>query len=877
MKLRNIAAAALLLSAISASTVSVNAEAPEREHRSVWVSAYLSGGWPVSAITSTSQLASNERILRRTMETYKTQNINVLYYHVRSNCDAMYNSAYEPWSAKASGTRGVAPAFDPFELYVKIAHEYGIEVYAWVNPYRYKNLTVAAYTGENEYENAQPDWLIKNSQQYTLNPGLEVVKQRIVDVITDIVTKYDVDGVVFDDYFYPAGGTSTGTDAPDYALWQEQCKSNGMSIADWRRANVNEMVQRVNTAIKSIKPYLAFGISPACIACPPNVSTEYGLPYISGDWQYNQIYSDPLAWLKAGTIDFISPQVYYVDRFNEVDAWWANAAQKFNRHYYPSVSIEDISTVGLTAEMIREVGVARNHANKNESGIVFFANNGYNNLNEKVYDKVMSFGKNLAVEAVPSKALTPLRTWSKIETPNMVSNVANNGTTLTWTEIPGMRYVVYAHPKTAATEFAIDIEDINGVSYTNSYTLPADAANYDWYVATYDRYGNESSPLGVGATATTAQAPVLTYPANGSQPDILFEFAWNKKQLGRSIVDVAQDAAFTNLVGSVSVGADSKLSVTAFPGLEAGKTYYWRVRFLPVGATTTVSQVYSFKAPQLNVTVPADAATEVSVTPTITWTNGGAGTTFKLEVATNNAMSSPVYSVETEKNNVSIPANLLSTGRTYYVRVKATLGEQSMLSPISSFTTVNRDYAVPTFSGPITTGTLYSNQYVEVGEWSGMDCVQIQIAKSNTFPPRAGIATLNLYKGATAVDVVASGIKILSKALEDGTTYYARCKGMYYKDNKAAETGYGTVISFKYSAEAGVDDVVADGEKSAYVDATGLLHAPAGTQVNVYTISGALVSAFTTTGVAAELNVPAGVYLLALRNADGVNTIKYVK
>ncbi|MCI5979219.1 MAG: family 10 glycosylhydrolase, partial [Bacteroidales bacterium] len=167
--LRGAAAAALLAAvAVSNSVPAAAAGVPEREHRAIWVSAYLTGGWPSSPITEQNK-ANTLRILDQRMASYKKQNINVLYYHVRSNCDAMYNSAYEPWSAKAAGSRGQAPVVDPFEEYIKAAHANGIEVYAWFNPYRYNNNV--SYSGANEYENTHPDWLIKNSQQTTLNPG----------------------------------------------------------------------------------------------------------------------------------------------------------------------------------------------------------------------------------------------------------------------------------------------------------------------------------------------------------------------------------------------------------------------------------------------------------------------------------------------------------------------------------------------------------------------------------------------------------------------------------------------------------------------------------------------------------------------------------
>lgn len=868
--LRGVAAAAVLAAlTVSASAPAAAAGVPEREHRAIWVTAYLDGGWPSAPLTAQNK-ANSVRVLNQRMATYKKQNINVLYYHVRSNCDAMYNSAYEPWSAKASGTRGNAPAADPLEEYIKAAHANGIEVYAWFNPYRYNNNE--SYSGSFEYENSHPDWLIKNSQQTTLNPGMEEVKQRIVDVIVDCVTKYDVDGVVFDDYFYPAGGTSTGTDAPDYALWQQ--KGNGLSFADWRRANVNEMVKRVNEGIKAVKPYLAFGISPAGVASPGNVTSEYGLPAISGDWQYNQIYSDPLQWLKAGTIDFISPQVYWPNRFNELDAWWNNAARKFNRHYYPSVDISDVVTTTKTTEFIREQEVNRENATYCEGGMVFFHQNQWVNNSENVFGTRTSFGNNMQMGAYPSKALTPLRTWGKIETPAMPANVSVAGSTLTWTEIPGMRYTVYAHPKSDAAGFGYDIADLHGVTYTNSYALPSDADSYDWFVATYDRYGNESAPIGVGMQPISAVAPKHVYPGNGAEPDILFDFKW-ESVAGRSILEVAEDAAFSNIIATVSAGGAKTLSMTKVAGLEAGKTYWWRVRLTPVGGTPVVSEATSFVAPQLRVLSPAADATDVSLTPTISWTNGGAGTQFKLEVSTSNTFSSLVYSLETTDHSATIPAKKLMNGRRYYARVTATLNENTLVSETSQFTVANVNHTAPALAGGIAAGLLHANEYVEVQPWEGMNQVTVQIATSTSFPSRSSL-NVTLKDFATKGDKTAAELKIVSTPLKENTTYYARTRATYYVDNASKTTAWSDVKTFTYSTEAGVNDVVSDG--SAAVKLSGnVLTAPAASVVNVYNMAGALVDTFTVPASGSMTLTLGGAHLLQVTApASAPVTLKYM-
>ena len=634
------------------------------------------------------------------------------------------------------------------------------------------------------------------------------------------------------------------------------------------------MVKRVNEGIKAVKPYLAFGISPAGVASPGNVTSEYGLPAISGDWQYNQIYSDPLQWLKAGTIDFISPQVYWPNRFNELDAWWNNAARKFNRHYYPSVDISDVVTTTKTTEFIREQEVNRENATYCEGGMVFFHQNQWVNNSENVFGTRTSFGNNMQMGAYPSKALTPLRTWGKIETPAMPANVSVAGSTLTWTEIPGMRYTVYAHPKSDAAGFGYDIADLHGVTYTNSYALPSDADSYDWFVATYDRYGNESAPIGVGMKPISAVAPKHVYPGNGAEPDILFDFKW-ESVAGRSILEVAEDAAFSNIIATVSAGGAKTLSMTKVAGLEAGKTYWWRVRLTPVGGTPVVSEATSFVAPQLRVLSPAADATGVSLTPTISWTNGGAGTQFKLEVSTSNTFSSLVYSLETTDHSATIPAKKLMNGRRYYARVTATLNENTLVSETSQFTIANVNHTAPALAGGIAAGVLHANEYVEVQPWEGMNQVTVQIATSTSFPSRSSL-NVTLKDFATKGDKTAAELKIVSTPLKENTTYYARTRATYYVDNASKTTAWSDVKTFTYSTEAGVNDVVSDG--SAAVKLSGnVLTAPAASVVNVYNMAGALVDTFTVPADGSVVLTLTGAHLLQVTAPDAAPvTVKYM-
>lgn len=864
------AMAAALVCITGAAALAIDGAVPAREHRAIWVSPMLAE-WPTADATAGNK-AGQLRNLENRMKKFKDQNINVLYYHVRSNCDANYRSTLEPWSTGVSSARGVEPDWDPFEMYIEYAHKYGIEVYAWVNPYRYSENKSWGDHPLN-YENSHPDWLIKNSNQTILNPALPEVKQRIVDVITEIITNYDVDGVVFDDYFYPQGGMATDSSAPDYALWQQT--GAGQSIGDWRRGHINDMVHRVGQAIKAVKPYLPFGISPAGVSSPPNVTTEYGLPSVSGDWQYNQIYSDPLAWLRAGDIDFISAQVYWPNRWTELSRWWDDAARKFGRHSYPSTSVTAISD-NKAATYISEVNDLRQYAAEGTTGIVYFSYKQFINYRESNKE----FGVLLHDAVYPTKALTPLRPWNNVYAPAMVGDVAVADGQLTWTAVPGMRYVVYAHSKTEVDPFVIDVADIHGISYTNSYTLPADYDGYDWYVAVYDRYGNEYSPIGVGQTQTTAAAPQLVYPAEGETPLDVFDFSWSADLAGKFTVEVATDADFANIVATASTGART-LSSTVLGKLEGGKTHWWRVRHNPVGAMPVVSEARSFVAARLQVVSPAPMASGVSLTPTLGWTKSADGTQYTVELSLNEGFTDVVYTTQTTATEVTVPARKLTTGTKYWARVSAeSAGADKRVSDAVTFTTIDKaDYAAPVFVNPAAdNAVMHSDEYITVSDFDGMVNVQVQICASESFGSRA--TTNIVLNDFNPVATTAMGdVKGSVKALVDGKTYYLRARGAYRLTTASGlqYTDYSAVRPFVYSSAAGVDDITSDAAGVSV--AAGSLTAPAGTAVAVYTVDGRLVARGTAANGNYALPAAPGVYLLRLTlpAASTPLTLKYTR
>ncbi len=854
-----------------------------REHRAIWVSPFLSSNWPTAAITTVNAQTQKNNLTNR-LDKFKDQNINVLYYHVRSMCDAMYESAYEPWSDDVSGSRGAAPAFDPFKFLIEEAHARGIEVYAWINPYRYSTNASAGYSQGSHplnYEISHPDWLITGNASRTLNPGLEVVKQRIVDVCKDIITKYDVDGLVMDDYFYPDGGTDFSVDANLYNAYVSA--GGSLDQTAWRCANVNEMVKRVMDMIKAQKPYLNFGIAPAGISCPPNVTSEYGLPYISGDWQYAKIHSDPLNWVKNGTIDYISPQIYWPEKYSSVADWWRDAAYKFNRHFFPSTSISDINTYKAAA-FVNEALYNRDICRQDEAGMAFFEYKNYVGYTERYNGSNLTFANRMKADVYHNKALTPLRLWRNKKTPAMVSNVTLSGTSLTWNAVAGMRYTVYAVPTNITdAEFSCQREYLDGIAYTNSYTVPtAKASGYRWAVCVYDRYGNEYAPMFAGASAKSISTAKLTSPVNGSKTMAMFSFKWTG-QGTRYIVEISDNASFSNIIGAYETSSNSFPSSKVLPALTANQTYYWRVVSQAPNAPEVTSASTSFVASaNMALISPANGATDVSVTPLIKWEAAETGAKYTLELSTREDFLTKFYTVEVNTNSHQIPDKVLAGYTDYFVRVTAEKDGITVVSDVHSFKTVEvtTGISVPQFVNPASSGvTLYSNQTIDFKPWSNLKRVCVEASTGATFPSRGKITYyVDNFATSTAQLGTGSAGGWAGGSFVDGKTYYLRARGEYATASGTKYTDYTPVVTFVYDSATGIDDVVAE-KPQVYVTPSDMLMLPGDvSQVEIYAISGQLINALTVAETSYDLsNLAPGAYVIRVNNGAEVSVVKFVK
>ncbi len=472
---------------------------PKRELRAAWVSTVFGIDWPNPDASAQSQKAA----LTRMLDSLARNNFNAVCLQVRPMSDALYRSAYEPWSSYLTGVRGKDPGYDPLAYAVSECHRLGLECWAWINPYRF---TVGKLWGTDRDLEARKHLLTWNKKSI-IDPGQQWTIDRIVNVCRDVVRHYDIDGVLYDDYFYPENIPTTSA-AGDYQEWKDSGTS--LSFADWRRDNVNRMVRAVYQMIEREKPWVRFGISPAGVACTQSsLAAKYGLtPCPSGsDWQYATIYSDPVSWLKEKDLDFVSPQVYWKRGYRRADfslitPWWCKVAPKLGRQVYISANVASFKTVEEYPEFAAQVQLTRDSSPEASTGVIFWS---VKNLYRKsgVGEQLCHYLKRTVYTA---PALLPVLPWRNHKSTGdvKVGSIEHGNGQLLWQPVKGMRYTVYAVPQgVAKSQFRGEALYLLGMVYNPDtagddvvYDLPAGKQRgYRYAVCVLDRYGNEYSPV----------------------------------------------------------------------------------------------------------------------------------------------------------------------------------------------------------------------------------------------------------------------------------------------------------------------------------------------------------------------------------------------
>lgn len=349
---------------------------PQREFRAAWVATVANIDWPSKkGLSSSEQQRQLLAILDRAVEL----NLNAIVLQVRPHCDALYDSKFEPWSEYLTGTMGQPPQpfYDPLEFAVTEAHRRGLELHAWFNPYRALHAGSHARVPDNHVSKSKPHIVRTYGKQQWLDPGEPDAADHSAAVILDVVRRYNIDGVHFDDYFYPyqiEDDDKKKVPFPDEPSWQvAQAAGNTLQRDDWRRQNVDRFIQRVATEVHEAKPWVKFGISPFGIWRPGNP------PQIKGFDAYASLYADAKKWWNEGWVDYLTPQLYWsVDSTGQcyplLMQWWHEQNLK-KRHLWPGNFTSRIISTGKRQWSPEEITLQIEHtrAHPGATGNVHFS------------------------------------------------------------------------------------------------------------------------------------------------------------------------------------------------------------------------------------------------------------------------------------------------------------------------------------------------------------------------------------------------------------------------------------------------------------------------------------------------------------------------
>ncbi len=306
---------------------------PKREFRGVWIATVFNIDFPARPTTDAEAIKTEWLNL---LDFYKNLNFNALLIQVRPSGDALYRSDLAPWSRYLTGKQGVAPSdgFDPLAFMISTAHAKGIEIHAWLNPYRASmDNEEPSQMADNHVLKQHPEWCIKFNKRYIFDPGLPETREHVAQVVEELVRNYDLDAIHFDDYFYPyKNGKEEFRDGASYTKYG----TGFNSVEDWRRNNVDLLIEDVSRKIKAIKPRCQFGISPFGVWRNQN-RDPLGSATLGGNTCYDDLYADVRKWLQNGWIDYVAPQCYWQMGFSIADYttlvnWWA--ANSFGKTVY---------------------------------------------------------------------------------------------------------------------------------------------------------------------------------------------------------------------------------------------------------------------------------------------------------------------------------------------------------------------------------------------------------------------------------------------------------------------------------------------------------------------------------------------------------------
>lgn len=419
--------------------VTQNTPKAMREFRAAWVATVANINWPSRPGLTTEEQQKEAIAL---LDFLQQHNFNAVILQVRPHADALYKSDIEPWSYYLTGKGGKAPDpyYDPLEFWTEAAHDRGIEMHVWLNPYRAHHPRGDSIISDQSIIKTNPELVVYLKQGYWwMDPAIKEVQERTTSVVMDLVKRYDIDGVHFDDYFYPYRDYNLGADFPDSISWNAYQASGGkLSRADWRRKSVNDLIERIYKEIKATKPQVKFGLSPFGLWRP-------GFPESACCFdQYDILYADAKLWLNKGWIDYFTPQLYWPIKriplsYPVLLGWWAKENTK-KRHLWPGINVGRDTGRTTVDETINQIMITRAMVPESK-GVVHWS------ISSPVLNT--SLRRELLAGVYKDGALVPATPWidkTAPEPPAVTSSRSPDSLQISWTHTnPSdvFRWVVY--------------------------------------------------------------------------------------------------------------------------------------------------------------------------------------------------------------------------------------------------------------------------------------------------------------------------------------------------------------------------------------------------------------------------------------------------
>ena len=420
-------------------------EIPKREFRGVWVATVNNIDWPSKPGLSTDQ---QKKEVLAILDMHAKSGMNAIIMQIRPASDAFYPSELEPWSKYLTGTPGKAPSpyYDPLQFWIDQCHQRHVEFHAWLNPFRVSQ-NAADPLASSHIAFKHPEWIVNYGGKLYFDPGLPQTRDFVVKVVTDIVSRYDVDAIHFDDYFYPY---PLKDDFPDESSFQQY--NRGFLVAQkaaWRRDNVDIIIKMLSDNIKKTKPWVKFGISPFGVWRNKSQDPE-GSETTAGTTNYDQLNADILKWQKNGWIDYCLPQLYWQIGHPSVDyltlsKWWA--AHAYNRAMYIGHAVYKLEANSSVPEwkdpneLVKQIQITRQIPQLGGSAF-------YSSIHFK--RDLFGFEKTLQEKLYKYPALVPTMPWIDNKAPETPRRFRKRGKKMKWKSAgdknemdKAVEYVVY--------------------------------------------------------------------------------------------------------------------------------------------------------------------------------------------------------------------------------------------------------------------------------------------------------------------------------------------------------------------------------------------------------------------------------------------------